>query len=219
MILAVDIGNSAVKFGLFQGDRLLKAWRIPHGHRLPRLPRGMVRVAVSSVNPAALRKILPQLKAPVRMAGRDFRIPLKGAGRGTGTDRLLAAYAAWKRVRGPVAVIDVGTAMTLTLVDAQGRFLGGAIFAGPETARATLARRASGLPMGWLSPSTRAALRSGEALAYRGFVREGIAEATKRLGRNPKVFLTGGGGRILSERLSLPYRPYLVLEGLAASEA
>ena len=46
-----------------------------------------------------------------------------------------------------------------------------------------------------------------------------MAAAAKRMGRKPRVFLTGGGGKILSGMLSLPYRPNLVLEGLAAAEA
>ena len=203
MLLAVDIGNSAAKFGLFRGCRLIRSWRIPHGRPLRRLPKGIRRTAVSSVNPAALRRILPGLPSPVRIAGKDFRIPLKGAGRGTGTDRLLAAYAAWRSARGPVIVIDIGTAVTLNLVDGNGRFLGGAIFAGPETARLALASRAAGLPLRGLSRATRADLRTGTLLAYRGFVREGLEMARRRLGCRPSVFLTGGR------------RPDLVLHGLA----
>lgn len=205
MILAVDIGNSAAKLGLFREGRLLRAWRIPHGRPLPRLPKGITRTAVSSVNPKALRRILSGLPRPVLLAGRDFRIPLKGADKGTGTDRLLAAYAAFRRAKGPVVVIDVGTAITLNLVDAKGRFLGGAIFAGPQTARKALAQSAAGLPLRGLSGPTRSDLRTGALLAYRGFVREALALAERRLGRRPAVFLTGGS------------RPDLVLYGLALS--
>lgn len=192
MMLAVDVGNSAVKLGLFRGARLVRAWRIPHGRPLPRLPAGLACTAVSSVNPAGLARILPRLPAPVLLAGRDFRIPLKGAARSTGTDRLLAAYAAWRRAKGPVAVVDFGTAVTLSLVDAKGAFRGGAIFAGPGTARAALAERAWGLPLRGLSRRTRADLKRGEALAYRGFLSEARAYAARKLGRRPRVFLTGG---------------------------
>ena len=203
MLLAVDIGNSATKLGLFRGLRLVRSWRIPHGRRLRHLPKGIARTAVSSVNPAALRRILPSLPGPVLLAGRDFRVPLKGATRATGTDRLLAAYAAFRTARGPVAVIDVGTAVTLNLVDAKGRFRGGAIFAGPETARRALAISAAGLPLKRLSAGTRADLSTGTLLAYRGFVREGLELASRLLGCKPSVFLTGGK------------RPDLVLYGLA----
>lgn len=205
MILAVDIGNSAAKLGLFRGGRLVRAWRVPHGKPLPRLPKGIDLTAVSSVNPAALKRIRPKLPAPVLLAGRDFRVPLKGGGRATGTDRLLASYAAWRVAEGPVAVIDFGTAVTLNLVDAKGRFLGGAIFAGPETARKALALRATGLPLKGISAATRADLRTGTLLAYRGFVAEALALAKRRLGLKPRVFLTGGK------------RPDLVLYGLALS--
>lgn len=214
MILAVDIGNSRAKFGLFRGSRLVRAF-----DRLPsRLP-SVESVAVSSVNPPALRKLLPRLRklAPVRIAGKDLPIPLVNLSKGTGTDRLLGAYAAWRRAKGPVVVVDVGTAITLNVVDAKGRFLGGAIFAGPRLALKALAESAALLP--GVSPSaavgigkdTRSAIRAGAALAYGGFLLEGLSAATKALGRRPRLFVTGGDGGLFGRT-----HPHLVLEGLAA---
>ncbi len=213
MILAVDIGNSRAKFGLFRGRRLLKAF-----DSLPAKLPTVDAVAVSSVNPPALRKWLPRLRklGPVRVAGRDFTIPLENLTKGTGTDRLLGAYAAWRRAKGPVVVVDVGTAITLNVVDAKGRFLGGAIFAGPRMALRALAESTALLPEVAPSPDvgigkdTRAAIRAGAALAYGGFLLEGLAAAAKALGRKPRLFVTGGDGGLLGRT-----HPNLVLEGLA----
>jgi type III pantothenate kinase len=215
MILAVDIGNSRAKFGLFRGTRLVKVFdRLPA--RLPPLSQ----VAVSSVNPPALRKLRPRLRrlGPVRIAGKDLPIPLQNLSRGTGADRLLGAYAAWLRAKGPVVVIDVGTAITLNVVDAKGRFLGGAIFTGPRLALKALAESTALLPE--ITPSseanigkdTRSAIRAGAALAYGGFLLEGLSAAAKALGRRPRLFVTGGDGSLLGRT-----HPHLVLEGLAAA--
>lgn len=213
MILAIDIGNSRTK--------------------LARFPGRPSAVGVSSVNPKALRRLLPQLRAlgaPVLVAGRDFAIPLENRcrpARAVGTDRLLGAYAAWRMARGPALVIDAGTAVTANLVDARGRFLGGAIASGPEAALAALAKRAARLPR--TSPrgsarfpaqGTRAAMRAGAAMALRGFAQEAVAEATRRLGRRPAVFVTGGAAGMLGRFLpGAPFRPRLVLEGIALAIA
>ncbi len=215
MILSVDIGNSRTKFGLFRGRRLVRVF-----DRLPSLLSPLEKVSVSSVNPAALRKLLPRLRrlGPVRIAGKDLPIPLLNLSKGTGTDRLLGAYAAWRRAKGPVVVIDVGTAITLNVVDAKGSFLGGAIFTGPRLALKALAESTALLPEVSASASTgigkdtRSAIRAGAALAYGGFLLEGLSAAGKALGRRPRLFVTGGDGALLGRTY-----PPLVLEGLAAA--
>ncbi len=224
-LLAIDLGNSAAKLGLFRGTKLVRRWRIAHGAPLPRLPFSPEVVGISSVNPPALRRLLPKLKrlgVPVRIAGRGLRIPLDIRTRGTGTDRLLAAYAAFCRERGPVAVLDAGTALTLSLVDGRGRFLGGAIAPGPALALEALARGTAQLPRlgGSASPrigkATASAMRSGAALAARGFAREAAALARKALGRKVPVYLTGGDARLLKGAVPEAHlAESLVLEGIA----
>ena len=224
-LLAVDLGNSAAKLGLFRRGRLVRRWRIPHGAALPRLPFSPEVVGVSSVNPPALRRLLPRLKrlgVPVRIAGRDLRIPLDVQARGVGTDRLLAAAAAFRRARGPVAVMDAGTALTLSLVDGRGRFLGGAIAAGPELGLQALAEGTAQLPRmrrpgkACVGKSTAAAIGSGAALAARGFAREAADLARKTLGSRTAIYLTGGGADLLEESVPGARRADdLVLEGIA----
>lgn len=220
-ILAIDVGNSGLKFDLFENGRSLG--RSPF--QAPDL------VAVSSVNPPVLKRLLPRLRAlgvRVRIAGRDLRIPFPHPPE-AGSDRLLGAYAAWRRARGPVLVIDVGTAITLNIMDARGRFLGGAIFAGPRLALEALAARTALLPRvlpagrrprpgqdSRIARDTRGALQAGAFLACRGFAREGLAAATRALGRRPAVFLTGGGAGFLEGAVpGALLAPQLVLEGLA----
>lgn len=229
MILAVDVGNSAAKLGLFHNGRLRRLWRVPHGARLPALGRthGITEIRIASVHPGALAHLLPLLRrlgAPVRRPGRGLRLPTGTAcGPGTGQDRRLGAFAAWRRARGPVLVFDAGTALTLNLADAKGRFLGGAIFPGPALALEALAGGTARLPRVSPGPGspvgrdTRSAIRAGARLAYAGFLKEGLAAARRRLGSRPTVFLTGGGAGLL--RGILPGArpvPALVLEGLAA---
>ncbi len=210
ILLAVDVGNSAVKTALFRDARPIRRGRPD-------------RVAVSSVNPPLLRDWMPRLKAhgvPVHLAGRDFRVPMATLCRGAGTDRLLGAYAAWLRCRGPVLVVDAGTAVTLNLVDARGRFRGGAILPGPGLMLRSLSGGTARLPSirpgeaPFPAPDTRGAMRAGVAMACRGAMREAMREA----GGRPRVFLTGGGrGLLRGISPGITEAPFLVLEGLAAS--
>ncbi len=226
ILLAVDLGNSAAKLGLFRGKRLLRRWRILHGAPLPHLPFPPEVVGISSVNPPQLRRLLPRLRrlgVPIRVAGKDLRIPWKAVrSRGTGTDRLLATYAAFLREMGPVAVLDAGTALTLSLVDGRGRFLGGAIAAGPALSLSALARGTAQLPRldrpgkATVGRDTTSAIRSGTALAARGFAREAADLARKTLGRKTVIYLTGGGADILQGAIAGAKQvDALVLEGIA----
>ena len=130
-----------------------------------------------------------------------------------GVDRLLAAWHAYERVgrpagRGAVAV-TLGTALTLTCVDRQGRVLGGAIAPSPLLAARALARGTAALPEvalyderpelpGPIGASTEAALASGILRGARGalvaLVAESIAEMQRRDPGAPAPAVALGGG-------------------------
>ena len=149
-----------------------------------------------------------------------------------GLDRLAAAVAAnqLRRSGCPVIVVDVGTAVTVNLLDAAGAFRGGAILPGFTMAAGALTAQTDLLPLVPVSPqddpppalgtSTEKAIRSGLFWGIVGAVRE-IAERLTDSSTDIEIFVTGGGGHHLARLLgpTARYVPDLVLMGIAASAA
>ncbi len=171
MWLTLDIGNSAVKGGFFDEDRLYDPFRVPlHQDGTPMpweatletylLDHPLTRVGLTSVVPA----VTPRAAALVHRVSavkteiidHQNHLPFTLAyetPETLGTDRLAAAAAAWvlfgRHEDGtprPVVALDAGTAITYEVVDQQGVFRGGTIGAGPRLIRETLARDTAQLP-------------------------------------------------------------------------
>jgi type III pantothenate kinase len=138
-------------------------------------------------------------------------VPLGEAPSWLGIDRALGGWQAWRERGGPVLVADAGTVLSLTRVDAQGRFAGGRLMAGlalqlramaagtealppPHGNRAVLARPDQG-PEAW-PRETAAAMAVGVS---RGLAAAVVAAALDLALREPEVglVLTGGDGERL----------------------
>src|SRR5580698_536803 len=144
-----------------------------------------------------------------------------------GVDRFMAVIAAYHMARARGAcVIDLGTAMTVDLVDPLGVHLGGAIIPGPELMvgsvlknTAGIARRASGgmLTKGLFALDTRAAINQGARYAAAAVIDRAVGEAQRVLQRTPLVLLTGGAAVQVESLLQCSYVsvPDLVLRGVA----
>ena len=146
-----------------------------------------------------------------------------------GIDRLLNGVAAnrLRRPDRPAVVVDVGTAITVDWVSAEGAFCGGAILPGLEMAAKALHRFTDLLPevsfaQGEEPPPvlgtyTEAAIRSGLFWGMLGAVRELIVRLAQQASVPPQVFLTGGAGALLAPQLGpeVRYVPHLTLAGIA----
>jgi type III pantothenate kinase len=138
-----------------------------------------------------------------------------------GVDRFLAMLGARRHAPGAVLVCGVGTALTLDLVDADGRHLGGRIAPSPELMRESLHARAAQLPSeggDWVewAVDTDDALATGCLGAALALVRDAREAATARLGHAPALLLHGGGAAPLMAKLDdARLQPSLVLDGLA----
>ena len=235
MLLCVDIGNSSTHFGVFDGDDLAEESRVftAEAHRPPPwiASRAIERVAISSVAPsrtAAVRDALAEITGldPL-VVGQGLGIPIKVLlpdPEAVGADRLLAALAAWERRRGATVVVDVGTAVTVDAVDADGAFLGGAIAPGPNMMLAALESGAEQLPRIAIERPARAigrdtkeAMRSGAYWGAVGLVGELIRQVKSELPGPAAVIATGGRVALLADRLTDvdAVVPALTLEGLA----
>ena len=171
MWLTLDIGNSAVKGGIFDKDRLCDTFRVSL-HQADAQPSWettfvthlqdqlFTRVGCTSVVPS----VTPQVTAHVQhltgvkaqVIHHQMHLPFTLAyetPHTLGTDRLAAAAAAWvlygqtkDQTPRPVVALDAGTAVTYEVIDPNGIFRGGTIAAGPTLIRETLARDTAQLP-------------------------------------------------------------------------
>ncbi len=143
-----------------------------------------------------------------------------------GPDRLANARAALETNKGPVVVVDFGTALTFDIVDGRGHYVGGIIAPGisamtdylhEKTAllpRITLSGTAPGSVIG---KSTAAAMQVGAVHGYRGLVRALLQQIQQELGVGKMpVIATGGTAEILARSIPEITRidPKLTLEGL-----
>jgi type III pantothenate kinase len=243
MWLLVDVGNTRIKWARLVDGQLQKhyaaansGWTAQHYARRVigrQWPRAEGRIIVSSV---AGEKVARMLIAAARQVGApvpQFVTSERSAAGVTteylepwrlGVDRFVGAIGAHHLASGqPVCVVNVGTAMTLDLVDGRGVHRGGAIVPGPALMVSSLLtetngirRRAHGGRSGLTSLFART-IGQGSLYAAAALVDRAVDEARVLLGSQPLVLLTGGGSKalrplVLSSAVSLPD---LVLHGLA----
>ena len=171
MLLAIDVGNSTTKLGVFRDAELLHHWRLSTVVRrtpdelaflvsgllgLEQLPleREIRGVALGSVVPAMAdafrqmcRSYLPSRPVVVVQPGTRTGIALRhDHPTELGADRIANAVAAHGMYGGPAIAVDFGTAISFDAVDAAGEFVGGAIAPGIGTATDALVEHAARLP-------------------------------------------------------------------------
>lgn len=240
----VDIGNTRIKWALYDGTRLFA-----HGNAVHRgavdaalwqfaaaLPHGLTRVVVANVAGDALAA---QLRAAVgARAVVEFVVPSAerfgvrcayAEPRRLGVDRWVAVLAAHAKARGAACVLGAGTAVTFDAVAADGAHLGGLIFPGARLLAAALDRNTSNIgatppppsaaPHGLalLGRDTAAAVGHGAMLALAAALDRAVRTVSAEVGAAPQVYLTGGDAPQLRDWLetSVETRADLVLEGLA----
>jgi type III pantothenate kinase len=225
MLLAIDAGNTNVVFAVFDGQALLGQWRISTDAKRTADEYGVwlmqllerADIKASKINGAVLSSVVPQAIFDLRMLARryfnvelmvigDPRLNLK-TGLGVkvdnplevGADRLVNAFAAWKRFNQALIVVDFGTATTFDVVSGKGEYIGGVIAPGVNLSLDALHRAAAKLPnIGIQRPdktigtNTIGAMQSGIYYGYAGLV-ESIATRIKaEYGAPMKVIATGG---------------------------
>jgi type III pantothenate kinase len=233
-LLALDAGNSRIGVGVFEGERLVFATRIPH-REVPD-PGKALAEAVAGHGPwggAILASVVPSLDGRLVDACREITgaaplvvdatrdLGLTVATRHpeqVGADRLVNSAAAFRMFGGPLVVVDAGTAVTTCAVTADGRYLGGAIAPGPGVALEALAARTEKLPAvspegpdspdGPIGDDTESAMRAGLVYGFAGLVDRLASEAARALGGaagTAPVYLTGGFAPLLRPHLTVPH--------------
>jgi len=243
-LLAIDIGNSRIKCALFleteiertfemASDRLASGASYRHAlrsHVGELIPQ---RAAIASVVPELDERISDAVKREfmllpefIRVGDLDERLLEYHPPASLGADRLAAAIAGHLLYGGgerPIIVIDAGTAVTFEVVGSTGRYLGGAIWAGPQLVADALSQGTSLLPD--ISPAlpkrlpatdTKSCIRAGILYGFLDGAAGILDRLQKEAGPTTYTVATGGYGAWLCERLDSiqAFDPMLVLNGI-----
>lgn len=223
-VLAIDIGNTNITVGLFEGNKIAAKAKIPtkrhHAYEtgLKKImkkcglsPNEIDRIVISSVVPLALARLVFSLnKAHLRkptIIGKDVCVPIKNLYRiksEVGQDRLVNAYAAKKLYGAPAVVIDFGTAITFDIISKKGDYLGGLILPGIELSLASLYKNTALLPRVELrharhiiGKDTVNSMRGGVLFGF-GAMCDGLVSRYREiLGKETKVIATGGNAKLI----------------------
>ncbi len=240
MIVAIDVGNTAVKFGAFDGppgaERLVASERVQGGRDVASrlLPFPFVSTAdelvVCSSAPSQLELLLANLGRDAHVLGdaERSRVPTSYARpEELGLDRLAGALGAQSIAGGgAVVLVDAGTAITVDALDGDGRFVAIAIAAGLPAMEAGMRAAAPHLPRPAVGEGavelpargTADSLRTGFLLGAAGLTDRLVEEARAIVGLDAPVVVTGGSAGALRGHLRTESRlaPDVVLHGTVA---
>lgn len=229
MLLAVDIGNTNVTLGLYDGDTLGPRWRVATNHSSMPDEYGLqfigmfqhAGIPIEQLSGICLASVVPPLTGKIVEACRTYlqKDPLVvDAGvktgvrvlyedpRTVGADRIVDAAAVQHLYGGPACVVDFGTGTTFDAITVNGEYLGGAIAPGIGIAAEALFSRAAKLsrvdlqrPPGPIGRNTTHAMQSGLLFGYVGLVEGLVARFRAELGPEMKVIGTGGLAEIIAK--------------------
>ena len=225
MILAVDIGNTNIVFGAFEGDTLRFTSRISTVRsrmedeyavtllsvlRLNNLPEAefdgaIISSVVPELTPVFKRAIQKVITGKVLIIGPGIKTGLDikiDSPAGVGADLVCSAVYAKSAMPLPAIIIDMGTATKLTVLDKSGAFIGGAIVPGMKVSLDALASSTAQLPaIGIEAPKTAICnntvdcMRSGSVFGSAAMVDGMIDRFCEELGQQASVVITGGHAR------------------------
>ena len=222
MLLTIDVGNTNTVLGLFDGEDLVKSWRVKTDPRstsdemslqINALVSGytVTGLSICSTVPATLRELRTMIASyysdiatTIVEPGTKTGVPLLVDNpKEIGADRIVNTLAAHTLFGGPAIVVDFGTSTNLDVVSPKGEFLGGALAPGIEISVDALASRAAQLrkvelirPKNAIGKNTVEALQSGTIFGFAGQVDGLVEKITAELAESyeqaPTVIATGG---------------------------
>ncbi len=222
MILAIDIGNSNIVIGGFEGDRILFTERLSTNQQYTALEYivsvksifEINHVEISDIEGSIISSVVPSVTPTIRAALErltNSRILTIGPGVKTGlkikldnpaqlgSDRVADAVAGISYYPTPLIIIDMGTATTVSVIDSEKNYLGGMIIPGLRVSLESLTTRTSQLPKIGLEPpkkligaNTVDCMKSG-IIFYSAAGIDGVADRVEEeLGEKCTVVSTGG---------------------------
>ena len=247
MILAIDVGNSNINIGGIEDEQITFEARLAtdriktsdqYSVELKNL-LDLFRVSLAEISGCIVASVVPPVSNSIITAVRKvfgFRPMVVGPGLKTGlnilcdspaqvgSDLIVAAVAALKIAKPPLAVVDMGTATTVTVLDANGAFLGGSICTGVKISMEALMSRTAQLPGISLEAPKRVigrntveCMQSGLMVGAAAMLDGLLDRMEEELGQKLNVIATGGIARFVIPlcRREMIYDRDLVLRGLA----
>ena len=233
MLLTIDIGNTNLNLGAFEGETLKATWRLATDtNKMPDEYNALIQtlLPLKGIQPGEIKAIImcsvvPPLTTVFEELCRNYfsvKPLVIGPGiktgvrilydppRDVGADRVVDAAAAYRLHGGPVIVVDFGTATVFDAVTRDGDYLGGSLVPGITVAANALYTSTSQLrrvelvaPKTAIGRTTAAALQSGLVLGQVCMV-EGMVERFRaELGHDAKAIATGGLAPLIAKETNI----------------
>jgi len=228
MILVIDVGNTNIVLGVYEGKTLAHHWRIATDRNRTTDEYGMfvkalfrdAELDVEKIEGIVLSSVVPPVVFPLenmchRYFGKKPFVIGPGIKTGldlkvdnpkeVGADRIVNAVAATVKYDGPLIIVDFGTATTYCYIDSDKRYYGGIISPGVMVSTEALYNKAAKLPrieiakpQSTIGRNTIHAMQSGTYFGYVAQVDGLVARMKAEMGE-AKVIATGGLARLISE--------------------
>ena len=233
MLMVIDVGNTNMVFGIFDGEDLIGGFRLMTDANRTSDEIGLTvcqyfrrfELEMNKVEDVMIASVVPQVmytltNAIVKYVGKkpiivdedvDPGIEYEGDER-LGADRSVACVAAMEKYGRPLVVLDFGTATTVDAISAEGRYLGGCILAGMRIFTDALFRQTAMLPRielvrpdSVLGTSTVTQIQAGSVMGYIGAMEYLIRQTKAEMGYGDdvKVVATGGLARLVADNPDL----------------
>lgn len=228
MLLAIDVGNTNIVYGLFDGAKLVHQFRVETSRGrtadeyavILRQLLAMRDIEAKEVTASIVASVVPALTDPMldlvrRAFGHEALVVGPGIRTGmailyenpreVGADRIVNGVAAYERYRSGLIVVDFGTATTFDCVSPKGEYLGGVICPGVQISADALFARAAKLPRVEIAKppkvvgrNTQHSMQSGIVYGYVGLVDGLVDRLASEMGFPCAVVATGGLARLIA---------------------
>lgn len=223
MLLLVDVGNTNIVLGVYEGDNLIHSFRVStdinktsdeYGavisqlFRIENLDLSQIKdVIISSVVPEVMHALenfvykyinkTPMVVGPGVKTGINIKYENPSQ---VGADRIVNAVAGYEKYGAPLIIIDFGTATTFCYINGKGEYMGGAITPGVKISSEALFQRASKLhkveivkPKTVVGKNTTAAIQAGIFYGYVGMVDNIVEKMIEESGEKNVKVIATGG--------------------------
>lgn len=229
MIFVLDVGNTNIVLGVYDGEELKYNWRVETNRQKTEDEYGMLvkqlfaneGLTIKDIDGIIISSVVPPIMYSLeRMCRKYFLITPMVIGPGiktglnikydnpkeVGADRIVNAVAGIEYYGSPLIIVDFGTATTYCYINEEKQYMGGAIAPGIGISTEALYNRASKLPRieiakpkDVIGKNTVSAMQSGILYGYVGQV-EGIVNRMKQQTKHsPTVIATGGLAPLISK--------------------
>jgi type III pantothenate kinase len=222
LLLAIDVGNTNIMLGVYDGEELKMCWRISTDREQTDDEYGVLirslfqqnGLQAECIKAMIISSVVPPLRYPLeKMALKYFNISplivspgiktglniLYDNPREVGADRVVNSVAAIELYGGPLIIVDFGTATTFCAISKRGEYLGGAIAPGIDISMEALFQKAAKLPRVELirppkviGKDTVASMQSGIIFGFVGQVDGIVKRMIREFPQKPMVLATGG---------------------------